>query len=69
MKIVCELKDILKHDEIKVSELAYKTSISSSLIYRYCNNKAFPTLFNAYTIANALNKTIEDIWKVKPYGY
>ena len=61
----CLLADRLKKADLTQSELAEITNIPKSQISEYVNNKHTMSLITAYTISEALNCHIEDlyIWK------
>ncbi|WDL99314.1 helix-turn-helix transcriptional regulator [Alicyclobacillus sp. ALC3] len=57
-----KLREALNEYGTKQSWLVAKTGIHPAVLSRVVTGKSLPSLLNAYKIARALGKRVEDIW-------
>ena len=59
------IREIRESKGMNQLELAYKSGLSTASISFYENNKNVPSMNNAYKIAQVLEVSIDDLFKVK----
>jgi putative transcriptional regulator len=60
-----KLREIMKEQGRTQKWLSQTVGVSETTISSYMKNKSIPTLPVALRIANALGKSVEDIWAVE----
>lgn len=65
MEIKCNIKAILATKEMTARELAAAIGVTETTVSNWTNNTSYPTLVKLFTIADALDVTIDQLYSKK----